>query len=294
MNLQGCPWKLNFKTFWCSGKIGIEWYASFISIFAIQQFGVTKLSTDLMVSNLNCIYGMWSSNFFKFKIIQNEPSNFGVKKIVEIYSAFSCWNNFHAACFCFSKYHHRWEKLLCINNFHGQPIGLCNPLKRLLFLESSVQIFLIPTTNLLIIPGLLFSLDCLFSMMVSIISSWSWIFPSSETLSSTVVLFLPWCSNDQALIKKIRNLFEIFQKFITQGVILEDVEKSGLVKNEQSLDGLCCWRITRVWRFGELKILQIGDRHICLQFRHAIFLTSFFGGFLAMLMVQIKVQELFV
>ena len=45
------------------------------------------------------------------------------------------------------------------------------PLKKVLFLGSSVQSFLIPTANLLIIPGTLFYLDCLFPMMVLTISS---------------------------------------------------------------------------------------------------------------------------
>ena len=62
----------------------------------------------------------------------------------------------NTVCFCFSKYHHWGEELLCIPNFQGQPIDICTPLKRLLFLESPVQNFLIPTANSLIIPGSLF------------------------------------------------------------------------------------------------------------------------------------------
>ena len=83
--------------------------------------------------------------------------------------------------------------------FSGAASWSLQPLKRLVFLESSdrgsLQTFLIPTVNLLIIPGPLFCLDCLSPMMASIISSWSWRFPSYETLFSTVVLFL-LCSCD--------------------------------------------------------------------------------------------------
>ena len=42
------------------------------------------------------------------------------------------------------------------SQFSRTPIDICTPLKRLLFLESPVQNFLIPTANSLIIPGPLF------------------------------------------------------------------------------------------------------------------------------------------
>ena len=121
-------------------------------------------------------------------------------------SAYSHFFYNNSVCCCFSKYHHWGEKLLYIHNFRGQPIGPL-PLKRLLFLKSSAQNFLIPTANLLIIPGPLFCLDCLSPMMVSIISSWSWRFPSCETLSSTVVLFLLWCDDATRLWSKVQKSF---------------------------------------------------------------------------------------
>ena len=64
--------------------------------------------------------------------------------------------------------------------------------------------------NLLIIPGPLFCFDCLSAMVVSIISSWSGRLPSSETLSSTVVLFLLRCekrvSYSPGFDQKVQNL----------------------------------------------------------------------------------------
>ena len=68
-------------------------------------------------------------------------------------------------------------------------------------------LFLWLCAGLLIIPGPLFSLDYVSPMMVSIISSWSWRFPSSETLSSTVVLFLLWCDHDTRLWSKDSEIF---------------------------------------------------------------------------------------
>ena len=44
-------------------------------------------------------------------------------------------------------------------------------------------------------------------MMISIISSWSWRFLSSETLSSTVVLFWFWCDDDKRLWSKSSEIF---------------------------------------------------------------------------------------
>lgn len=62
--------------------------------------------------------------------------------------------------------------------------SLCG-LERPLFLKSFFQDFLISTANLLIISGLLFCLDYLSLIVVSIISSWSWRLPTS-----TVALLL--------------------------------------------------------------------------------------------------------
>ena len=93
------------------------------------------------------------------------------------------------------------------SQFSGTANWSLYPLKILLFLESSVRNILIPTANLLIIPGPQFCRDCLSPMMVSIISSWRWRFPSSETLSSTVVLFLLWCDDDPRLSSKSSEIF---------------------------------------------------------------------------------------
>ena len=88
------------------------------------------------------------------------------------------------------------------SQFSGTSSWSLYTLKRLLFLESSVQNVLISTLNLLIIPGPLFCLVYLSPMMISIISSWSWRFPSSES-SSTVALFWPLCDRRSSLINDL-------------------------------------------------------------------------------------------
>ena len=96
------------------------------------------------------------------------------------------------------------------SQFSGTAIWSLYPLKRLLFLESPVRNFFIPTTNLLIIPGPLFCLDYLSPVMVSIIISWSWRFQSSETLSSTLCFFfflLLWCDDDTKQKTKSSEIF---------------------------------------------------------------------------------------
>ena len=93
------------------------------------------------------------------------------------------------------------------SRFSGTADWSLYPLKRLLFSESSVQNFLIPTANLITIPEPLFCFDCLSPMMVSIISSWSWRFPSSEILSSIVVLLLLWRDDDTRLWSKSLEIF---------------------------------------------------------------------------------------
>ena len=78
------------------------------------------------------------------------------------------------------------------------------PLKRLLFLEFSVQNFLLPTANLLIIPGTLFVSPQwwyqLFLMELTISTFWNMIL----NCCSFLTLMRRW---HQALIKKFKNLF---------------------------------------------------------------------------------------
>ena len=93
-------------------------------------------------------------------------------------------------------------------------------------------------------------------MMVSIISSWSRILPSSETFSSTVVLFLLLYSGDTRLWSKRSESFAVYlyphltlpdslmgQSFPdylnllhAKEVTVNDARESGLIQNEQSLE----------------------------------------------------------
>ena len=85
-----------------------------------------------------------------------------------------------------------------------------------------------------------------------------------------------------------------------QGVTLEDAEKSGLAQNKQSLE----WSLLMEGQHGLKKDWGVESTANWAQvhfpasetwyFPFVSFLTSFFRVFLATLVLQIKVQELFV
>ena len=80
------------------------------------------------------------------------------------------------------------------------------PLKKTIIFRVFCPELLIPTANLLIIPGPLVCLECLSSMVVSIISSWSWRWSWNIIFSCCSFLTTLIWRWHQAVIKKFRNL----------------------------------------------------------------------------------------